>query len=117
VTTFVNLTPHEITVRLADRDWVIPSHAPAHRVGVVPLERFDIVDERTGAPIPLVTVRSVEETALPDPTPDVMYIVSRTSATVLRNRADVVFPWPVETDEGGTAWCTGFARLEQGEAS
>lgn len=95
----INLTPHDIVVRINDHDIVIPASGQVARVSATQ----DVVGNADGIPV----VRSVfsDVTGLPDPVDGVTYIVSSLVAQACRRR-DVVAP-----DTGPTAIRDDVGRI------
>lgn len=92
MTKFVNLTPHDLTIRVNGKDIVIPKSGTVARVSV----NQDVVGDIDG--IPLVANRYGDVVELPDPQPDTVYIVSSMVLAAVKDRSDVVAP-----DTGPTA--------------
>jgi hypothetical protein len=88
---FINLTPHQITVRTAENDIVINPTAPAARMALTSVSAGQI------SGIPLVRQEFGEIENLPAPVDGVIYITS-TMVAQRAKRADVVSP-----DTGPTA--------------
>lgn len=108
-----NLTPHPIVLRSADRVWTWPEAETAHRLTsrVVSIGSFDLDD----VSVPLVALCTDDVTPLPPAEAGVYFIVSRSSAEAHPERDDLVFPWPVVTDDDGLPqWCEGFGRVTTG---
>lgn len=102
---FVNLTPHPIRVLNPKgnlRASFEPSHTPARvDMGTKKVGHIGTVD------IFESTFRSV--TGLPEPEPDVLYIVSRTLAQQVPDRYDLVVPVKFRRDsDGNIIGCRGF---------
>ena len=90
---FVNLTPHDIHVRVGNEEKVIPASGKVARVAV----DQKVVGEVDGVPVVSNSYGKVEN--LPDYTDDeTIYIVSSMVLQAVHQRADVVAP-----DTGSTA--------------
>jgi hypothetical protein len=89
---FVNLTPHAVTLRVGERDLVIPPSGRVARVSSreVPCDPF--------GDVPTVRREWGAVEGLPDPAPDTIYLVSALVLEHVRGRDDVVAP-----DTGPTA--------------
>lgn len=84
----INLTPHDIIIRLPDRDRVIPASGTVARVAT----SHELVGEIDGIPVSVQTFGQIE--GLPEPRDGVFYIVSAIvlSAAKELGRTDVVAP-------------------------
>jgi hypothetical protein len=89
---FVNLTPHAVTIRVGDRDIVIP---PSGRV--VRVASREVPGDSVGD-IPTVRREWGAVEGLPDPAPETIYLVSSLVLEHVQGRDDVVAP-----DTGPTA--------------
>lgn len=88
---FVNLTPHDINVRLGEQEFVFPASGKVARVAVTQQPRQPIVFN--GVEIPVVSTEFGEVEGLPESKEGVIYIVSALVLTALKgSRADVVAP-------------------------
>lgn len=104
----VNLTPHVLNVHVADgsvRD--IPPSGTVARVATIEIPA-DPIDG-----VPVVVTTFGELVGLPEPEPDVVFVVSGivADAAAAAGRRDVVSPGPLVRDEGGRPiGCRGLAR-------
>lgn len=110
----VNLTPHEIAIRVSELPRIGEDHDHAWpgMVRITPAGRFARVDDVSGPTGEWLNVgtalakvarlrRSRRVTDLPAPVPGTRYVVSRLTAQAARHRADLVFPFGEERDEAG----------------
>ncbi len=110
MTSFVNLTPHEIKILNADTDLVdsFPPSGIVARVSVTVIEGEKIGSYRT--------VQSVygEVENLPSEQPDVFYIVSQMVLGKTKDRLDVLAPdsglTAVRNEAGQIAYVLDFVR-------
>lgn len=91
MTTLINLTPHQITIRTVEKDNVIAPTVPAARLAVASVSAGNVNG------IPLVRQEFGEIENLPAPVDGVIYITS-TMVAQRAQRPDVVSP-----DTGPTA--------------
>ena len=84
--TIINLTPHRVTVRSGDDEWVFESEGTA---------RVRDLSRPSGhlAGVPVRAVRTGGVANLPGPRPGVVFLVSRLLALALPERSDLVFPF------------------------
>lgn len=104
---FVNLTPHDIHI-CNDTGAVIRTIV---RSGII--ARCTITSQAAGShdDIPLVTAQFGEVAGLPDPLPDVFYIVSLLVRQALPERYDLVSPGDMVRDAAGQILgCVNFTR-------
>lgn len=103
---FINMTPHALTVHCADgtiREF--PSQGIAR---VSQHDKLaDVVDD-----IEVFETVLGDVVGLPDPVEGVFLIVSRVVAGACRQRSDILVPGPfIRDNEGRIIGCRGFARV------
>ncbi len=100
--TFINLTPHDITVFVGDGSIVIPASGTVARVSSI----YTHVGDIDGIPVSEVSYGDVH--GLPQPMDGVIYVVSALVLNALKakgvNRTDVVAP---DTDKGAVRDTSG----------
>ena len=110
--TFVNLTPHTLTVSATDGK--IISIAPSGTVARCN-QTVSVVDTVTvdGHKIQVTSVILGDVTDLPDPQDGTVFIVSRLVADKMRDsRKDLLIPGPLLRDKDGKViGCDGFSRV------
>ena len=105
--TFVNLTPHEVTVRADEGDISWPTS------GIARVEDYAEPIAPLGG-VPAVVLATGKVVGLPDPVPGVVYIVSRVLAGAVPDRRDIVFPFGEIRDEAGRIVAvSALARFRQ----
>ena len=84
----VNLTPHDVIIRLPGGDRVIPASGTVARVAT----SHELVDEIDGIPVSAQTYGQIE--GLPEPRDGVFYVVSAVVLAAAKElgRTDVVAP-------------------------
>lgn len=114
MTTIFNLTPHSITIGTL----TLPPVSPPARAGewVEPADPIEL-DHGTIVPTSWVTYTRLED--LPDPAPDVYYVVSLIVAQAAvdchRSTADLLTPGEqVRDDKGRIIGCKSLARVGRG---
>ena len=103
---FINLTPHDITVFLADRPGGSTTFAKSGTVARVSqvTEVVQVVDG-----INISTARFGPVVGLPDRADDTLYIVSALVKTASAGRSDLVSPGELVRDANGNViGCKGF---------
>ena len=92
--TIINLTPHRVTVRSGDDEWVFESEGAA---------RVRDLSRPSGhvAGVPVRDVQTGDVADLPDPSPGVVFLVSRVLALALPERGDLLFPFGEIRDDAG----------------
>ena len=103
-----NLTPHRLRVVDHHGDTVLDLPAAAH-----PARLAQHVVEEAGLAggVPVHTIRYGEPAGLPNPAPDVLFVVSRVLATHVR-RADLLFPdEEIRDATGRIIGCRALARF------
>lgn len=105
----INLTPHAITLVNEDgtvREVVQPSGALAR------VAAHDEVVDSIGGGFPVVSTVYGEVEGLPEPSDDVIYIVSALVAQRVHGRRDVLVPArTVRDDKGRIIGCKALARI------
>lgn len=106
---FVNLTPHAITLIEAD-DTVREVIEPSGQLARVTVS--EKVVDGIGGTFPVVQNQYGEVEGLPEPTDDVIYIVSALVAQRVFGRNDVLVPArTVRDDKGRIVGCKALARI------
>jgi hypothetical protein len=106
---FINLTPHDVTVVLADTDTETNRRRVYSKSGTIArvaqtISTVEIVDG-----IDISTVKFGQVTGLPDAVDNVRYIVSAIVKNASPNRIDLVSPGELVRDENGVIiGCKGF---------
>ena len=112
MTTFVNLTPHTLTVSATDGQVI--SIAPSGTIARCS-QSVSVVDTVTvdGHEIQVTSVILGDVTDLPDPEEGTVFIVSRLVADKMKDsRKDLLIPGPLLRDkEGKVIGCDGFTRI------
>ncbi|MDN5758496.1 MAG: hypothetical protein L0H59_08175 [Tomitella sp.] len=108
-----NLTPHTVTLQLADGTrHDLPAEAPTPRCTVDRRPLAPLVTE--WGPIPVTSTSLLPEvTDLPDAEPDTVLIVARPVAEARPGRADLYVPDDLvrDPDTGRVIACRSLARL------
>ena len=112
MSTFVNLTPHSVTIFRSAEDTnpiVVPASGTVARIATRPLETT-VVDG-----IPVTTSAFIGVQGLPEPQPEVLYITSGMVVDHLGvwgpQRMDVVAPGELLRDaDGRPVGCVGLRR-------
>jgi len=104
--TFINMTPHALTVHCADgtiREFPSQGTARVSQRDVL----SDVVDG-----IEIFKTEMGNVVGLPDPVDGVFIVVSRVVAAACGERQDILVPGPFLRDgEGRITGCHGFARV------
>lgn len=107
----INLTPHRVNIFLANGSITsIPSSGVARVNENRECLKYLSIEENTLVPIYKSVLGKVE--GLPQPEPDVAYIVSRVVAAALPERQDLIYPHDIVRDrEGRIIACKSFAVI------
>jgi hypothetical protein len=104
----INLTPHPLVLETENSTITIESSGIA-RCKAIETEA-DHIDG-----VPIVTTQFGAVTGLPDPAPDVVYVVSSITAQAVPDRQDVFVPARlVRDDKGRIVACRAFGRIDGG---
>lgn len=107
-----NLTPHQLDIVVEDGTVArLPSEGPAPRV-LVDRTNPRTVSTQLGQVTITTTTSSSDATAMPDPKPGVLLVVSRTVADAAPHRTDLLVPDQLVRDRAGRVIAAGsLARL------
>lgn len=109
----VNLTPHDFA--LVDHEGTVTLTVPSSgiaRVAQTVKQVGELIIDGVTVPISQTTYSRQDVTGLPDPAPDVVYVVSVLTAQAVSGRDDVYVPGELVRDAAGQpVGARGLARI------